>query len=234
MTSRDHDEHAEGLGAYALGALPPLEAQVFERHLMGCTACQDELQRLNEAADALPRAVTPYQPPASLKESLMATVRADVARAAPEPEPERAPSRSRRAWFPRLRPAIALAAAVAVGALAVYGLSVDGDDTRTVSAQVDQTRLPRASASLAIPDGGDGALLRVEGLPDPGRERVYQVWVQRGEEVVPVSIFSVDASGEGTAGVPGSMSGVDAVMVTRERRGGATAPTEEPVLSVEV
>jgi anti-sigma-K factor RskA len=232
VTSRDHDEHADSIGAYALGALPVLEAQVFERHLMGCTECQDELQRLNEAADALPRAVTPYQPPASLKKSLMETVRADAARAAPEPE--RAPVRSRRSWFPRLRPAIALAAAVAVGALAVYGLSVDGDDARTVSAQVDQARLPSASASLSIPDGDEGALLRVEGLPDPGRERVYQVWVQRGEDVVPVSIFSVDASGEGTAGVPGSMSGVDSVMVTRERRGGAPAPTEEPVLTVEV
>jgi anti-sigma-K factor RskA len=232
VTARDHDEQAESLGAYALGALPALEAQVFERHLMGCTACQDELQRLNAAAGALPRAVTPYRPPASLKESLMATVRADVARA--EPEPERAAAPPRRTWFPRLRPALAVATAVAVGALAVLGLSVDGDDARTVTAQVDETRLPRAAASLSIPEGDEGALLRVEGLPDPGRERVYQVWVQRGEDVVPVSIFSVDASGAGTAGVPGSLSGVDKVMVTRERRGGAAAPTEEPVLSVEV
>lgn len=232
MTGHDHEEQAESLGAYALGSLPALEAQVFERHLMGCADCQEELQRLHVATDALPRAVTPYQAPASLKEGLMATVRADAARAAPKAEP--AAERARRSWFPRLRPAMALAAAVAVGALAVYGLSLDGDDSRTVTAQVDETRLPRATASLSIPDGEDGALLRVEGLPDPGRERVYQVWVQRGEKVVPVSIFSVDAAGTGTAGVPGSMADVDAVMVTRERRGGAAAPTEAPVLSVEV
>lgn len=232
MTTRDHDQHADGLGAYALGALPDLEAQVFERHLMGCTACQEELQRLNEAAEALPRAVTPYQAPPSLKKSLMATVRAEAA--PPEPEPARAPARQRRSWLPRLRPAFALAGAVVVAALAVYGLSLDDDGARTVSAQVNERELPKATASLSIPEGDEGALLRVKGLPDPGRDRVYQVWVQRGEDVVPVSIFSVDSSGEGTAGVPGSLEDVKAVMVTREQRGGALAPTETPVLSVEV
>lgn len=230
MTARDHDEHVESLGAYVLGALPSLEAQVFERHMMGCDSCQDEFRRLSQAADALPRAVTPYQAPASLKASLMETVRAEAART----QPQREPARQRRSWLPRLRPAFALAGAVVVAAIAVYGLSLDGDEARTVSAQVDAQRLPQGSASLAIPEGDEGALLSVEGLPDPGPGRVYQVWVERGEKVVPVSIFSVDASGAGTAGVPGSLDDVKTVMVTRERRGGAEAPTEPPVLSVEV
>jgi hypothetical protein len=34
--------------------------------------------------------------------------------------------------------------------------------------------------------------------------------------------------------VPGSLDDANAVMVTRERRGGATAPTEEPLLSADV
>jgi hypothetical protein len=233
VTVRDHEQQASSLGAYALGALPALEAQVFERHLMGCTACQEELQRLNEAADALPRAVTPYQAPASLKESLMATVREEAARAEPRTAPVAA--RERRSWLPRLRPAFALAAAALVAALAVVALSVDaGDDARTLSAQVDERQLPQGTASLAIPEGDEGALLRVEGLPDPGRGRVYQVWVQRGDEVEPASIFGVDASGAGAAGVPGSLDDVTAVMVTRERVGGAETPTETPVISVEV
>jgi hypothetical protein len=230
VTTRDHDQHADGLGAYALGALPNLEAQVFERHLMGCSACQEELQRLSQGAGALSRAVTPYQAPPSLKKSLMATVRAEAA----PPEPVRAPARQRRSWLPRLRPAFALAGAAVVAALAVYGLSLDEDGTRTVSAQVNERELPKGTASLSIPEGDEGALLRVKGLPDPGRDRVYQVWVRRGDDVVPASIFSVDASGDGTAGVPGSLEGASAVMVTRERRGGALAPTEMPVLTVEV
>lgn len=59
--------------------------------------------------------------------------------------------------------------------------------------------------------------------PDPGCDRVYQVWVQRGGEVVPVSIFNVD-----------SRQDVTAVMVTLEQSGGAKAPTEVPVLRVSV
>src|SRR5687768_12193465 len=98
-----HTEQSESVGAYALGALPALEAQVFERHLMGCELCQEELRRLTEAVEALPRSVPPHQPPASLKAGLMEQVRAE---AAPSPT---------RAWWrfslPRLRPAMAWAAA---------------------------------------------------------------------------------------------------------------------------
>ncbi len=73
-----HSEYAENVGAYALGALPELEAQVFERHLMACEECQEELQRLNEAVEALPRSVTPHEAPPSLKASLMEVVNAEA------------------------------------------------------------------------------------------------------------------------------------------------------------
>jgi len=52
--------------------------------------------------------------------------------------------------------------------------------------------------------------------------------------VVPVSIFSVDSKGSGAAAIPESLDDVSAVMVTREDRGGAAAPTEVPVLTAEV
>jgi anti-sigma-K factor RskA len=225
-----HDEQVENIGAYALGALPALEAQVFERHLMGCTGCQDELERLNQAADALPRSVTPYPAPASVKESLMAVVRQETAVERPEPVRRR---RFSFAW-PRVRPALAMAAAALLVALAVFGLTRDAGDTRTITAQVDAMRVPEGTATLSIPEGDEDAVLRVEGLPDPGPGRIYQVWVQRGDDVVPVSIFSVDSAGEGAAAVPGSLEDASAVMVTRERRGGADAPTETPLLSAEV
>ena len=228
MTAHAHEEQVENVGAYALGALPDLEAQVFERHLMGCTQCQEELGRLSEAAAALPRSVTPYAAPDSVKSSLMAVVREEAART------EAKPARGWRLSLPRLRPAFAMAAAALLVALAVYGLARDVDGARTVSAQVDERRVPTGRASLSIPEGDDDAVLRVTGLPDPGRGRIYQVWVQRGEEVVPVSIFSVDSAGEGAAAVPGSLDDASAVMVTREKRGGAAAPTETPLLSVEV
>jgi anti-sigma-K factor RskA len=225
-----HSEQAENVGAYALGALPELEAQVFERHLMACDECQEELLRLNEAVEALPRSVTPLEPPPSLKASMMDVVKADAA-----------PARGRRFALPplpRLQPAIAWVAAACVLAAGVgYGASelVRDESTRTLQAQIDRSRLPDGSARLVVPeDHGAGSVLRVDGLTDPGRGRVYQVWVNRGGEVEPVSIFDVDASGDGAAAVPESLDDVSAVMVTREPRGGSRQPTETPVLRVDV
>jgi len=206
-----HAEYAENVGAYALGALPELEAQVFERHLMACEECQDELHRLNEAVEALPRSVAPHEPPPSLRASLMEVVNAEAAQ---KPAPAR-----RRFALPQLRPATAWAAAACVLALGVgYGVSGlgqdDGSEARTLSAQVDDQRVPGASASLSVSD--DGSVLSVNGMPAAGRGRVYEVWVERDGDVEPASIFDVNDRGSGAAAVPGSLDDVDAVMVTRE------------------
>ena len=228
-----HRDYADSVGAYALGALPELEAQVFERHLMACEPCQEELQRLTEAVEALPRSVTPHVPPPSLKTSLMDAVNAEAGQTRP----------SRARWWPempRFRPAVAWAAAACVlglGLLVGYGVSElarDGDDSRTLTAQVDAERLPGGSATVLLPDDGDGdPVLRAEGLPDPG-DRVYQVWIERGGEVQPGSVIAVDSSGVGAAALPASLDGVSAVMVTREPRPGRAMPSEAPVLRIDV
>lgn len=229
-----HDEQAESIAAYALGALPDLEARLLERHLMGCKTCHEELQRAQQGVDALARSVPRVEPPPALKESLMAIVTAEAA-AASEPSPAARPARL--SWLPRLRPAVAFAAAAVAIALAFAAgtLTTDDADRRVVAAEVDQSRLPDGEASLVIPEEGrDGAVLRVQGLPDPGRDRVYQVWVERDGEVIPVSIFNVDSNGSGTAGISESLEGVSTVMVTREGRGGAAAPTEPPAITADV
>ena len=228
-----HADHAESVGAYALGALPELEAQVFERHLMSCEECQEELLRLNEAVEALPRSVTPHKPPPSLKASLMATVKSEAA-------PARSPRRWELPQLLRLRPALAWAAAACVVAAGLgYGVSElardDDVNARTLSATVDTQRVPDGRASLSVPDDdGPGAVLLVSGLPDPGHGRAYQVWVQREGRIESAAVFDVDGGGNGAAAVPQSLSDVSAVMVTREQRGGAQQPTEMPVLRVDV
>jgi hypothetical protein len=80
-------------------------------------------------------------------------------------------------------------------------------------------------------DGKKGAIVRVHGLPALGSKRTYQLWVQRGSEVIPEPTFDVGANGDGAAAVPEDLEGADRVMVTRERRGGARAPSERPILS---
>jgi hypothetical protein len=231
VSPRDHERYREDVGAYLLGALPERERQAFERHLGGCRECREDVERLRPAADALPRSVEQLEPPPSLKASLMEAVREGGA--------EREPAGRRRAGLVRLpwriRPAVAWAAAallVAVGVASGFGIARSLDDTRTVTAQVDRAQILGASARLSLPDGGDdGAILRVAGMPSPGRGRVYQAWVQRDGQVAPAPTFEVGRGGAGAVAVPGDLSDAEAVLVTRERRGGARVPSEDPVVT---
>jgi Anti-sigma-K factor rskA/Putative zinc-finger len=231
MSARDHTGYREEIGAYLLGALTDLERQAFERHVAGCAECRDELERLRPAADALPRSVEQVEPPPALKASLMEVVESEAR------ERSGAPAARRRIRLPSLagfRPAL-VAAALALGLLAGFGLAQLGgdDDERMLAATVDQGRLPDASGSLSIQgDGEDGAILSVHGMPPAGRARVYQAWVQRDGNLVPQPTFEVGADGGGAVAVPEDLSGAEAVLVTREARGGARAPSEPPLIQV--
>jgi Anti-sigma-K factor rskA/Putative zinc-finger len=231
MSARDHTGYREEIGAYLLGALTDLERQAFERHVAGCAECRDELERLRPAADALPRSVEQVEPPPALKASLMEVVESEARERSGTPAARR---RIRLPSLPRFRPAL-VAAALALGLLAGFGLAQLGgdDDSRTLAATVDQGRLPDASGSLSIQgDGEDGAILSVQGMPPAGGKRVYQAWVQRNGTVVPQPTFEVGADGGGAVAVPEDLSGAEAVLVTREARGGARAPSERPLIQV--
>ena len=223
MTTRDHDQHADNLGAWLLGALPPLEAEVFERHLAGCDACQQEAARLRPAVGALAMAAPDVEPPPELKASLMATVRAEAKARGAAARPAR-----RRGLWPALRPATALAM-VAVGVvIGVAAVQVgDGDDGRTVAAAVDRTRVPTGTARLHLDDGS--ARVVMEDLPDPGAGKVWELWIQHGERL---DRGPVTEGGE--VRIPGGVQGADAVLVTRERAGGVDKATEAPVLKFDL
>jgi anti-sigma factor RsiW len=245
VNSRDHTRYADDCGAYLLGALNDLERQAFEAHLSVCPECRQEVDSLRPAVNALPRSVTPLAAPPGLKRSLMEVVEREAAERRPEPArrslrdrlPALVPS------FARARPAFALGATLLLLAIGVaggvgIGQLGSGDEApadRTLSASVDHTRLPSASARLVVPAGGGaGGILQVRNLPATRSDRVYQVWIRRDNEVTPGPTFVPRSNGTGAAAVTGSLKGVDEVMVTREHRGGAPQPTEQPVMRVSV
>jgi hypothetical protein len=236
LTARDHAGYQEEVGAYLLGALTDLERQAFERHVAGCAECRDELERLRPAADALPRSVEQVEPPPGLKSSLMEVVEREAGeRSGAAPERRRGRPRLRLPALAGMRPAL-VAAALALGLVAGFGvarLADGGEDTRTVAATVDEGRLPAASAMLQLQgDGEDGAILRVHGMPSPGGGRVYQAWMQRDGAIVPQPTFEVGGDGGGAVAVPDDLSGAEAILVTREPRGGGRAPSERPLIRV--
>ena len=243
MMDRDHTSYREEIGAYLLGALTDDEREAFERHMEDCVECRAEIEQLRPAADALPRSVEQVEPPAGLKTALMEIVERE-AREAVAGEGEQTwaapPARSRpplreRLRLPSLRPAFALGALLLglVAGFAVAQLGGDDDGGRTVVATVDQSRIPQGTGNLTVEgDGQDGAILRVNGMPDLRGREVYQAWVQRDGMIIPQPTFEVSPDGSGAVAVPEDLSDAQAVLVTREQRGGATAPSEQPILSV--
>jgi anti-sigma factor RsiW len=161
-----------------------------------------------------------------------------------EPEPEREPSapprpdrrrRRERGWWRAslsLRPFPVAVAATLLIALGVGGgvlLSGGEEAGRAVPATVVLPSAPSARASLIV--GGDRATLQVRGFPPPPRGRVYQVWLKRpGRPPAPTNaLFSV-RDGNATVPVPGSVRGVEQVLVTAEPDGGSRAPTRDPII----
>src|SRR5260370_38498064 len=118
----DHEELESNVAAWVLGALDREEAEVVQAHVEGCASCRETAARLQRAVTALPLLVEEVEPPARLRERILAA-------AAAARDATTAPSRGRKKvtfpvranvlapLFGRL-PAYAAAAAVVVALLA--------------------------------------------------------------------------------------------------------------------
>ena len=236
--SRDHDRHAEALGAYALRALPEDEVADLRAHLDGCADCRAELASLEAVVAVLPASALPVEAPAAVKGSVMSVVEAeaDLLRAAGPPADRPAAARRRRGvrgLFPR--PAVTAAAAAGALALgtAIGAVVIDGDsgnqdrDARIVAARIADPALPGARAEVQLE--GRQATLVVRGMPPPPRSRVYQVWIKSaGASPVPAgATFSLR---NGRVDIPLAVRRGQSVLVTHEPVGGSPSPTRAPII----
>jgi anti-sigma-K factor RskA len=234
--TRAHDEAAEALGAYALGALPDDEAARVEAHLGECDRCREDLAALRLAVDVLPSAAPPVDAPPELKDRVMSVVRAEaeLLQAAGEgadrpPEPRR-----RRLGALLTRPAFAAAAAAGLAIAAVVGFVIGGGaetggSVRTIGARVTSVAgvTPNTSAGLRV--SGRRATLMVRDMPEPPAQKVYEVWVKHGAAApVPAGTTFVVRSGD--IPIAHSVGHGDQVMVTAEPNGGSLTPTSPPMI----
>jgi anti-sigma-K factor RskA len=242
-----HIDEPEGCGGnaapYVLGSLTDEEHEAFRVHLASCSVCREEVAALQVVASALPAAAPQLNAPPDLKRRLMASVREDARRreVADSHGTPAMPARSRTnppAWL-RWRPNLAVAAlAAAVVALAVAALSSGSGGgagsaaTHVIRAQV----LPsRASASLSV--GGGHAQLNIADMPQVAHGRVYEVWLKRspsGRAIPTDALFTVNAAGAASVGVPGGVSGVREILVTSEPLGGSRVPTPPALIVARV
>jgi anti-sigma-K factor RskA len=231
---RDPERLEDDLAAYALGALTTDEAADLERHVTGCRACIARLLWLQPAVDVLPASVEQRTPSERLRENLMEVVRGE---AAAQAQAERA-TEHRPSWWESLRgfamrPATAMAVAIVLVAGIGVGYLVRGNDvvepeSTLVKAQALDSGVP---VSATLERVGDSATLHVTQMPELSSDDVYEVWVQRANVMEPRSTFVLNSDGSAEAAVPGPLNGADAVLVTREPRGGSQQPTTKPLLS---
>lgn len=233
MSTRSHDEYKDNIGAYVLGALPELEAELLERHLAGCESCRADVEELRPVTAAMARSVPQVEAPPELKVRLMDVVNSEAA------VPQRAvrERRSLGSWLSGLQPRMAAAMALAVLALGVaVGIGASqlagggGGKTTTVAAKIDRKLMPTGDAALAVK--GKTGKLQLTGAPQPPAGRVYQLWYQHGKTIERGGTFRPKSDGSYEADV--SVAGANAVMVTVERAGGAPAPTGPPVMQFTV
>lgn len=230
-------KHFDDVGAYLLGALDEHERLAFEAELEHNDALRSEVEHLRVAADALPASATQMVPPPELKDRIMAVVQSEAQLLnAASGEAVAPPSRRRRSlavlkpgWL-SLRPGLAMALTLLVLVMgaggALVGESVLGDSERRVGAEL-------GDAQLIVRESGHSTLT-VQGLAKPGDGSVYQVWLQReGETPEPTNaLFSTHNNGTASVDVPGSLEGVESVLVTKEPEGGSEKPTTEAKIVV--
>jgi anti-sigma factor RsiW len=208
---------------YALDALDPAERERYEAHLATCEACREELQGFWHVAGALGHAAGGPQPPAALRERILAQARAE--------RPNVVPFR-RRATAPVVSAAAAVAAVVAVG-LGIWsvGLANDLDAARDELSVLEDpnartSETAGGEASLVVTPAGDAALVVRKLAPAPeGKD--YEIWVFENGVPRPGGVFDEP----GVARIARPVEPGQMVAVTLEQDGGVDAPTGAPLFT---
>ncbi|MFF3763223.1 anti-sigma factor domain-containing protein [Streptomyces sp. NPDC001922] len=236
-------------GAYATQALPEAEREEFERHLVECAPCAQEVRELTATAGRLGLAVSMVPPP-EMKDRVMRQI-VTVRQEPPRISRRRVsgPSR-RRARSPyRFALAACLAAAAGLGGVAVWQHQ-QVDDARQVARQAEQ-RQEEITKVLAAPDaratGGklkDGASATVvvsrsqnkaaflaSGLPPLPSGKVYQLWFADGGKMRSAGL--VEASAQPAMLMRGPVGDASGMGITVEPAGGSEQPTTDPLALME-
>ena len=235
--TREHDVLRDLIAPVALGAAAPHEIARVEAHAKECAVCGEELAALRSAADVLAVAVPQHDPPPSLKDALMSTVRAEAAERAGEEPAAEAPVRPRErrgrrflgmpAWPAAAALATIVALALAIG-LVLSTSGGPGDGRATTIAMTAGPAAPGITGTvLYVPDQAT-AVVDLSDLPplDPGD--AYQLWIVRNGTPTSAGLFESTGPAEARTVATGLQDG-DALAVTAQPATSRTAP-KGPIL----
>jgi len=145
------DEVREHLADHVLGALPDTTDAQIRRHLRGCMACRRELHALEEGVSTFARAAHQVEPPASLRDRVLATL---------EEEQREQPAAVRRRPTRFMRVAVAASVAALAGALAWTGVTASSATNRANRYEATAGRYEQFLHALGGKDVRVGTLVR--------------------------------------------------------------------------
>jgi anti-sigma-K factor RskA len=213
------DRFAELLGPYVLGELSAEEERELERHLAGCSECQDELARARQI-HVLLRELAAGGPPPELKARVLGRARGEM------------PARSRGGWRLWVPAAAALLLAAILGMWLLQAIVEDSSGEVALTATA---LAPGASGDLRGEKIGQNLQieLEVQELPRLSKDEYYEMWYAR-EDGGRISCGTFRAQPEGkttvTLTAPVSAVSYPIIEVTREPDDGDPGSSGEKVL----
>lgn len=228
-------------GVYALDALDDAERASFEEHLSRCAACRAEVEELTATASLLAGGAS-APAPLGLRAAVLEAV-GQVSQLPAMPAVVGLDERRARRWYQQ--PASVAAALLLVVSVGLGAVAVDANGradraeqraSRVAAVATDPTRVER---NVPVSSGGYGTVVTAEGsslfrTTDITRlpaDRVYQLWILRGDSAESVGVLG--RGGELEAFVEG-VRPADALGLTVEPAAGSTSPTGSLVLRVRV
>jgi hypothetical protein len=240
MSERDHAMIEELLSVDALGGLDDADRALLDSERASHGDCE-ECARLEagfaEVAGRLGFALEPVAiRPTMAEEVLRASGAEDVTGplvvvppAAASPVPTDVTGRrargSRRPWLAPVAAALAIAL-FAGGWVVGDAASGDGGELRLVRFAGESGTL-----AMAYEPGRPGVAFFGSGLPDPGAQRVYEIWMIQGERPPVSGGCVVPQDGTILTVVGADIGAADTMAVTVEQSSCPSAPTTDPVLT---
>lgn len=232
--TRDHATIAELLAVQALGGLDgdDVERLDTERAAHGdCDECRRLEAEFTETAGRLAFSLDPEPVDASIADRILGAEPADADTETGTAEPFRTRRRG-RGWVA----AVAVAATLAMVLVTATMLRPGTTEVTAASPSQQIVRFDsegEASLVMAYTPGSRGAVFWGEGMPDPGAERVYEIWmIQDGEPIGGGCVRPTD--GMIAVSVDADVGTSQQMAVTVEDASCPAAPTTTPVMTAEL
>jgi anti-sigma-K factor RskA len=248
-----HEQFADDLSLYALGALVGEDRVALEKHLEECSACRHEVEQFRGDLALLALSVSGPEPPAHCRPRLMAAI-------ANEPRRTQVPLPERRMWWRVLEWGVAAAAVVVLVLLlrqnTDLGKRVADLEAHSVSQQQQLVQARELIATLTSADALHFTLVEGKTPPRPqGKaiyvpttgtlvflasnmpklppQKIYELWlIPQSGAPIPAGLFRPDTHGSAALIKPPLPAGVQPTTfaITVEPSAGSPAPTSTPIM----